>query len=108
MSEQSITHRPSTHALAIVSLVLSILGLAAILPLVGSIGGIVTGIISRREINARPELYAGDGIAKAGIILGWVGIALGLLIVCGLLLFLMPVAWSTTGVIQEFSVTVMP
>ncbi len=82
--------QPSVHFLAILSLVLSILGLMPVLPLVGSIAGIVTGVIARKEIRSRPEQYSGDGAAKAGIILGWIGIGLAILLVLGALLFLMP------------------
>lgn len=81
-SERPTEFRPGTHVLAIVSLVLSILGLVPILPIVGSIGGIITGIISRKEILARQDLYSGEGIAKAGIILGWIGLILSVLLVC--------------------------
>jgi hypothetical protein len=80
MYEQTVTQRVGHHTLAIVSLALSILGLVGILPLIGSIGGIVTGVIARRQIRERPEAYNGEGMARAGIILGWVGIILGLLI----------------------------
>jgi hypothetical protein len=89
MNERLSGLRPSTHGLAIVSLVLSILGLLPILPLVGSIGGIVTGIIARKEIRARSDLYTGEGTAKAGIILGWIGIGLVVLAGLSFLLFLM-------------------
>ncbi len=89
--------QPSVHFLAIVSLVLSILGMMPVLPLVGSIAGIVTGVIARKEIRNRPGQYSGDGAAKAGIILGWVGIGLAIVAVVGLLLFLMPVATLRTG-----------
>jgi hypothetical protein len=83
---QPTSYGPSTHALAIVSLILSILGLVGILPLVGGIGGIVTGMLARREISARPDQYTGEGMARAGIILGWIGIALGMLFLCALVL----------------------
>ena len=79
-NNQQTMLRPSTHALAIVSLVLSILGLLPILPLVGSIGGIVTGIIARKEIRSRSDLYSGEEWARAGIILGWIGTGLIVLI----------------------------
>ncbi len=82
--------QPRVHFLAIVSLVLSILGMLPVLPLIGSIAGIVTGVIARKEIRSRPEQYSGDGTAKAGIILGWIGIGLAILAVAGALLFLMP------------------
>lgn len=81
-SERPTEFRPSTHMLAIVSLVLSILGLVPVLPIVGSIGGIITGIIARREIIARQDIYTGEGTAKAGIILGWIGLVLAVLLTC--------------------------
>jgi hypothetical protein len=94
---QVYPQRQNTHSLAIISLVLSILGLMPILPVVGSIGGIVTGIIARREIAAKPDQLTGDGIAKSGIILGWIGLALVLLVVVGLILFMFPVSSTITG-----------
>src|SRR5450759_5194462 len=72
--------RPVTHTLAILSLVLSILGFfPPILPLVGPIAAVVTGTIARKEILAHPELYSGEGTARAGVILGWIGIGLAVL-----------------------------
>ena len=84
--------RPVTHTLAILSLVLSILGLfPPILPLVGPIAAVVTGTIARKEIRDHPELYSGEGTARAGVILGWVGIGLAVLaclvLVLGLAVF---------------------
>ena len=82
---------PSTHSLAVVSLVLGVLGLIAILPLVGAIGAVISGNMARRDIAQQPEIYKGDGLAKAGVILGWIGIVVGVLIclslIFGLLLF---------------------
>ena len=108
MKENTAAHGSSTHGLAIISLVLSILGLMPVLPVVGSIGGIVTGIIARKEIRTRPDLHTGEGFARAGVILGWIGLAIGALAICGLLLFLFPISG---GVIQQGPViieTVIP
>jgi hypothetical protein len=82
MSEnnQQIVPHPSTHILAIVSLVLSLMGLVPVLPVVGGIGGIISGTIARREIKERPYQYSGDGLARAGIILGWVCVGLTALV----------------------------
>lgn len=94
MKNETPSYAPATHTLAIVSLVLSILGLAGILPLIGSIGGIISGRIARQEILDKPELYSGEGIARAGILLGWLGITVGLLFCCMILvaiLFFVPV-----------------
>jgi len=89
--------RPSTHFLAIVSLVLSILGLLPVLPLVGSIAGLVTGLMARKEIRSRPDLYTGEGPAKAGIVLGWIGLG-GIVLICVAFLLLAVVSRSTTGI----------
>ncbi len=85
---RSNINQPQNHFLAVASLVLSILGLLPILPLIGSIAGIVTGYVARSEIRKQPDQYRGDAYAKAGIILGWIGIALAVMAVCGLLFFL--------------------
>ncbi len=75
-----------TNPLAIASLVLSTGGFS-FLPLIGSIAGIVTGLIARREIAAKPDTYDGNGLATAGIILGWIGVILPVLIIAAALLF---------------------
>lgn len=90
MNDRPYQSQPGSHALAILSLVLGILGLTPILPLIGSIVAIVTGTIARREILAKPHEYSGESMARAGIILGWIGVVLILLAVCALLLFLVP------------------
>lgn len=73
-----------THTLAIVSLIFGILGLVNVCPGLGPIIAIVTGNMAKGEIQRNPGLYAGDGLAKGGIILGWIGVAF---MVCGLVAF---------------------
>jgi hypothetical protein len=85
MDKEIYTNRPATHALAIVSLVLSILGLIWMLPVVGSIGGLITGYIARKEIRVAPHQYSGEGTAKAAIILGWIGLVIIIIGLCGML-----------------------
>jgi hypothetical protein len=72
-----------TSGLAIASLVLAVGGLT-ILPLIGSIVAIILGYMARNDIRRRPNEVAGDGIATAGIVLGWIAVGLSVL---GLLLF---------------------
>jgi hypothetical protein len=96
MKSEFQAQAPGTHTLAIVSLVLSILGLVGALPLVGSIGGIISGHIARQEIREKPHQYGGDGIARAGVILGWIGVGLIVLAACAViaaLLFFVPVSF---------------
>jgi hypothetical protein len=98
MQQTTINNPPPTHPLAIVGLVLGILGLVGILPLVGSIGALIAGKMAQKEIQEKPALYTGENIARAGIIMGWIGIVLitiALLLVCLGLLFFIPVSTST-------------
>jgi uncharacterized membrane protein len=90
MMSQAYVKQQSTHPLAVISLVLSILGFVPVLPVIGSIAGIVTGYIAQRNIAANLEQYRGAGLAKAGVILGWIGVALVVLAVVGFVLFLAP------------------
>lgn len=46
-----------------------------ILPLPFSVLGIYFGLQARREIEVNPALHAGAGQAKAGLVLGFAGVA---------------------------------
>lgn len=67
--------------LALVSLITGILGLTFI-PLLGSIVAVITGPMAQKEIQESQGSLGGEGLAKAGIILGWIGIGLGILGLC--------------------------
>jgi len=69
---------PPTHTLAIVSLVTGILGLT-VCSGIGSVAALVSGYIARDEMRKRPGQYSGEGLALAGVILGWVGIGIWVL-----------------------------
>lgn len=64
---------PKTNVLSIISMIASILGFIWILPLVGSLGGAIMGHFSLNQIKRTGE--AGRGMALAGVIVGWVGVA---------------------------------
>jgi hypothetical protein len=67
-----------TSGLAIASLVTGIGGLF-LLPLIGSILAVIFGYMARREIRQRPDEISGDGLALAGIVIGWIGVGLALI-----------------------------
>ena len=81
-----------THTLAIVSLIFGILGLVGICPGLGAIVAVITGGMAQREIQADPARYTGDGLAKAGLILGWIGIGLIVLGVCAAIAYFLFIA----------------
>ena len=85
-----------TNTLAVISLVFGILGWTA-LPLIGGIVAIITGHIARKEIRQSGGVEEGDGLATAGIVLGWVSIATGLLFI--MLAFLLFVGTWTFGLL---------
>lgn len=75
---------PQTSTLAIVSLVSGILGLTAF-PGIGSIVAIITGHLAKGEIDRSQGTIGGKGLAIAGLILGYLMVALAII---GALLFL--------------------
>ena len=76
MTTQSATE---TNALAIVSLIFGILGWT-VLPLVGNFVAIVTGHIARSQVRLSAGTQQGDGLALAGLILGYLGLLLGIIV----------------------------
>ena len=74
-----------TNTLAIVALVAGIAGLTVI-PFVSSIVAVVTGHMARKEVRRTGE--QGDGLALAGLITGYIGIGLGVLVAILLFAFL--------------------
>ena len=70
--------------MAVITLVCGLLGLFVI-PLIGSVIAVILGPMARKEIARTAE--EGSSLATAGIITGWVGIALyGLAIVAVILM----------------------
>ena len=77
-----------TNGYAIASLILGIAGFF-VFPIVPSILAVVFGQKAREELRRDPAV-GGEGLATAGIVLGWVGIALvGIGLVFLLLLLLL-------------------
>lgn len=70
-----------TSTLAIVSLVSAILGFTFV-PVIGTIVALVTGYMARNETRVIPPRASGDGLATAGIIMGWIQVGLLVLGVC--------------------------
>jgi hypothetical protein len=50
--------------------------------LIGSIVAVVTGHMGRRQIKESGGLEGGDSLAMFGLILGWIGIALNVIMLC--------------------------
>lgn len=66
---------PATSGYAIASLICSILGFIGVLGF-GAILGVIFGHMAIREIDRSNGHLQGRGMAKAGLILGYIGIGL--------------------------------
>src|SRR5512147_3167102 len=90
-----------SSTMAIVSLVSGILGYT-FFPIIGWIVALITGYMARQETRAIPPRASGDGMATAGIILGWVGIGLLVLAVCCTIAwFVIVIGLGTWGASQQ-------
>lgn len=84
MSQQSYgspSPAQPTSSMAILSLIAGILGIT-FFPIVGSIIAVITGPMARKEIRESGGALGGEGLATAGMVLGWVGIGLTVLGLC--------------------------
>lgn len=69
------TAAPSTSGLAVTSLVTGILGWL-MFPVLASLVAVITGHMARSEIRRSAGSIDGDGMALAGLILGWINLGL--------------------------------
>jgi hypothetical protein len=68
--------KPKTSGLAIASLVCGIAAWTLLPILVTAVAAVVTGQMAKREIKSKQGALSGNGMATAGLILGWIQIAL--------------------------------
>ena len=87
-------HR-TTNSLAVVSIVMSLIGFFPILPVAGSIVGIITGHLAISQIHRSGQ--DGMGVAKAGAIIGWIGLLFWVLGTIALIMFLSQFAEGAAG-----------
>jgi hypothetical protein len=80
-----------TSTMAIVSLVAAVLGFSA-MPIVGTVVALITGYAARRETRAVPPTASGDGMATAGIVMGWIQVGAAVLGICCFALYFVFIA----------------
>ncbi len=74
-------------------MVLGILGIVSCQPL--GIVAIIMGNQAAEEISASGGRLGGEGMAKVGVILGWVAVALLALVIVGFLFFFVAIALAS-------------
>ena len=104
MYEQNSSQTPNnilpSSTLALVSLIAGILGFT-LFPLVASIIAIWTGYEARKETRSVPPRASGDGMATAGIIMGWIQIGLTVVSICCVAIyFIVIVGWVGAEAMQ--------
>ena len=75
-----------TSSLAVISLVAGIVSWL-LLPFVAGLAAIICGHMARSEIRRSNGAMEGDGLAIAGLVLGWVNVVLCVLTVAAVVLF---------------------
>lgn len=81
------TNTPApTSSLSLTSVIMGVVGWT-LLPIVGAIIAVVTGHMAKKEIRESNGLLGGDGLATAGLVLGYSNLALGLCACLLLMLF---------------------
>lgn len=90
---------PQTSTLAIVSLVSGI-ATWVVLPLVAAIVAVITGHMARNEIRHSAGRLSGDGLALAGLVLGYAQLALLIISIC-LILALVLLSPAISNIIFE-------
>ena len=74
-----------SSTMALVSLIAGIAGWS-FLPFLGSIVAIITGHMAKSEIHKSGGIVTGGGMATFGLVLGYLGIILGLSMLCALVI----------------------
>lgn len=86
---------PENNMLAIISLVSGILGWT-LLPFLASIAAVICGHLARAEIRREPGRYSGDGLAIAGLVLGWLSIVFWIALAFVFVAFFGGLLWLTS------------
>lgn len=76
----------TTSTPALLSLIFGLLSWLMV-PLIGAIAAIVCGHMGRSEIRKSPDTLEGDGLAIAGLILGYLQLVMAVLAVIAVILF---------------------
>ena len=90
----------SQKGLAVTSLVLGILSLVCFGPFAG-IPAIICGHVSRKRSRLSPAQYGGSGLATAGLVLGYVGSALSVVMIAIYSAMLLPALSQAKGKSEE-------
>ncbi len=104
-SIRAVSATVPTNGMAIASLILGIAGLTVV-PTIGSVLALILGYMAKRDIRQRPTESTGEGLATAGVVMGWIGVVLTVLAVCGIIAMFGFCAIASSGASYESSLLV--
>ncbi len=81
-----VSLRANYNGLSMLSLISGVLGFC-FLPLAGSVAAVVSGNMALSHFRLNPEPGNNQNLAQVGVILGWIGVGLGIMILLGLSFF---------------------
>lgn len=94
------TTQKQTAGIALASLILGILGLILLGPL-GSIPAVICGHIGLSNIKKNPDTLQGDGLAIAGLVMGYLQIALMVILIPLIMAVAIPAVMTVADKAQE-------
>ena len=105
MTENQVRYENVEETTSIWAILSLISGIANYVGLwfIGGIAAIITGFIAKNEIEKSNGRVGGKGLANAGLLLGWVGIALSVLSVCLIILIAVGVIGGSIALCGPFS-----
>jgi hypothetical protein len=84
----------STNTMAIIAFIMSMAGILMILPLVGSIAGIILAYQARKQIAQTQE--GGAGLVTAALWIGWIALIIVVMSTLAFILFFVIIAASAS------------
>jgi hypothetical protein len=96
-----------TSSLAIASLICGITAFTILPIFLTAVAAVITGHLAKKEIKAAGGTITGNGMATAGLILGYVNIALFILAACAISFFMVNSS-SINSVFSDISSTLQP
>lgn len=99
--------QPKRSGLAIASLICGITAWTVLPIFLTAIAAVITGHMAKKEISAGGGTITGNGMATAGLILGYVNIVLFIVVIIGIS-FLMINSTSINSIFNDISSTLQP
>ncbi|MBT3322145.1 MAG: DUF4190 domain-containing protein [Anaerolineae bacterium] len=78
---QQAPSAPPTNSMALTSLIAGIVGWT-VAPFLGSLVAIITGHMAKKELKERMGQESGDGMATAGLVMGYLQLIPSILCIC--------------------------